>query len=203
MKNMSDNNKQVQRVYKANNVQRRRFERMAEDLAARAKSVRGHVDRDKRLIIYKDIVKKAAGDDYKKLMHARHEIIRLKREIRAIREGMEPVLESLRDKGLRCPDLYSHDTGRKYYLDPACDEKKKDVCSQEVGDPTVQLSMFECDKNPLYQTYQKACEPVADRTREMHLDHEALVAKIWTLTTAEEIQDAIEAFKTKWECNNE
>jgi hypothetical protein len=34
-------------------------------------------------------------------------------------------------------------------------------------------------------------------------DHEELVAKIWTLTSAEEILEELDSFKNKWNCNHQ
>jgi hypothetical protein len=200
----SKNNEKPERVYKANNVQRRRFEKLSEDLAARAKTVQRTVDRNERQVIYKEAIKEAAGDDYHALMKLRFEIIKLKRQVKALQESAAPTIERLKDKGIRGLNSYRDETGGfGYYLDPDTEEKKKDICSQDVGDITVQLQMFECPQNKLYAKYVEQCQPVEDRKQEMLRDHEELVAKIWTLTSAEEILEELDSFKNKWNCNHQ
>lgn len=187
------------RLLKANNVQRRRFEKMADELIAKAEKQRRDDEQDERTIIMKAVVKEIMGEDLDKLLEIRRRIQSLKQQIIGYQQQAEPIKERLIQKGLTGGTYrYDSDRGWNWYLDPAVEDQKEDedVCAKKiVGDPNIRLSIKECRGNDAYVQFEQRTLDLDLERDELDAAAEDLRASIWQLVTTDEIREALETFR--------
>lgn len=187
------------RLLKANNVQRRRFEKMADDLIAKAERQRRNDEQDERTIIMKAVVKEIMGDDLEKLLEVRRRIQSHKKQIIGYQMQAQPIKDRLIQKGLT-GSTYRYDTnhGWNWYLDPDAEDPKEseDVCAKkQVGDPNIRLSIKECRGNNAYVQFEQRTLDLDLEKDELEAAAEDLRASIWQLVTTDEIREALETFR--------
>jgi hypothetical protein len=187
-----------QRLLKANNVQRRRFEKMAETAVNTCSRHQHNVLRDKREAVYKQVVEETMGHDLKVLLGMRDTVQSLKQQIDKVKEGAEKVRQRLVKRGISASSSsYRHPLN--YYIDPpAVDEKSEDVCVRTIGNPHVQLRLMECSNNEPYRDYKERIASFDHEEEAFNAAADALMADIWALTTTEEIVEAINKFREEW-----
>jgi len=208
---MSDNNQmtakeqaqqemQKRRLLKANNVQRRRFERMVGDYLGRALSVLNDVNNDHKEIVRQGVIRDALGGTLDKLNARRDRILSLKRQIETEREGIDTLRQELVDAGLRASVSSWGTDPLKYFTTPSVPVVRDDTCEdKKVGDDALRELRFpDCRSNPLYIKYEAATLDVSLDEDEVRQDFEDLNAKIWQLVTTDEIVEAMNEFKEKW-----
>lgn len=204
---MSDINKEERahqmaqrRLLKANNVQRRRFEKMADVLVHRAERAQRDLHNDELTILRQSVVRDAMGDDYLRLMQLRNKIQKLKDLIVAAQAEAEPIKERLAVKGIYGGGTYNN--GYDYYLDPDSTEleqrEKRDTCRRVVGDETIQLRIRECRGSEAYAEFEKRKLSIVSDDRALATAGEDLRASIWQLVTTDEIRQELENFREEW-----
>jgi hypothetical protein len=204
---MSDINKEERahqmaqrRLLKANNVQRRRFEKMADELVHRAERAQRELHNDELEILRQSVVRNAMGDDYLLLMQLRRKIQKLKDQIEAAQAEAEPIKERLAAKGIYGGGSYRN--GYEYYLDPdstATEQaEKRDTCRRVVGDETINLKIRECRGSEAYATFEQRKLAIVTDDRMLRDAGEDLRASIWQLVTTDEIRQALDNFRQEW-----
>jgi hypothetical protein len=187
------------RLLKANNVQRRRFEKMADELITKAERRRREDEQDERTIIMKGVVKEIMGEDLEKLLEIRRRVQSLKQQIEGYQEQAQPIKKRLIEKGLT-GGTYRYDTDRgwNWYLDPDPVDPKEDedVCAKKiVGDPNIRLSIKECRGNDAFVRFEQRTLDLDLERDELEAAAEDLRASIWQLVTTDEIREALETFR--------
>lgn len=204
MSNESNELLAKQRLLKANNVQRRRFEKLASEVINRAHSNQREVRTAKKAIIYNQQVEKAMGGELGKLLAIRGKIQAHKQEIiRLQKTETEGIRRRLNKRGLKTNSVvysYRGDVDAlDFYTDPpAVDEKSEDVCEVIVGNPLVQMRLMDCPNNPPYAQYKENISGLS--ATEIAFDDacEELRSDIWAVVTTEDIQNRLAAFKKLW-----
>lgn len=178
------------RLLKANNVQRRRFEIMAEEAIERARAAQRDVRVQEKQALSDKIVKETMGENYHALMEIRRRVQRLKQEIKYLQDRGNTIFDVLRERGLSPNGTYNN-----YYLDPpANDSTRKDVCAQP-GDPTIDMRIIPCRTNPAYAKLEKAMLPLQHDHEILQEAADDLRMSVWQLVTTDEIKEAIEEFR--------
>lgn len=194
-----------QRLLKANNVQRRRFEKLADEVINRAHNKHRADVNDKQAVLYNESVEEAMGGELAKLLKIRAEIQKHKQAIEKLRD-ISDIKRRLNKRGIKCSsgpwgtNYRGTDYGSfDFYMDPpAVDEKSEDVCERVVGNPLVQLRLMDCPNNPPYAQYlEKISTLEADRISFSEACEE-LRSDIWAVVTTEDIQSKLNGFKQAW-----
>ena len=195
-----------QRLLKANNVQRRRFEKLADEVINRANSNQVSVRSDAKAVLYNQQVEKAMGGELKKLLEIRAKIQSHKQEIEKLRK-IGDIKRRLNKRGIKCSTSEGWDTNYRgvdyghfdFYLDPpAVDEKSEDVCENIVGNPLVQMRLMDCPNNPPYASYQEEISGLTATSLAFDEACEELRSDIWAVVTTEDIQSKLTQFKGLW-----
>lgn len=180
------------RLLKANNVQRRRFEKMADRVIAQSIDSLNTTNREDKTITEKALIREALGADYDKMIECRNRLLSLE----AQKEGVRNILEGVKGRSIAKGITNSGYRSWNYYSNPTPPEP--DACSIEVGDPTIQgLHIQQCRGNDLYVELEKKTLDLDDEKMDLELASEALRADVWRLVTTDEIVDAITQFKEK------
>lgn len=195
-----------QRLLKANNVQRRRFEKMADEVIGRASNKQRSDTSDKKQTIYNEVVEQAMGGELAKLLEIRKQIQKHKQAIEELRK-IPDIRRRLNKRGIACKSGESWPTNYRgvdyghfdFYLDPpAVDEKSEDVCEKVVGNPLVQMRLMDCPNNPPYQKYLDRISDLETDRLEFDDACETLRSDIWAVVTTEDIQSKVTEFKQRW-----
>lgn len=206
MSNESNDRLAKQRLLKANNVQRRRFEKLADEVISRANSTQHEVRQDSKATIYNQVVEKTMGGELQKLLTLRQQIQAHKQEIEKLRK-IGDIKRRLNKRGIKCSTDENWPTNYQgvnyghfaFYLDPpAVDEKKEDVCENIVGNPLVQMRLMDCPNNAPYAEYQENVSGLAATEMGFREACEILRGDIWAVVTTEDIQNALAKFKELW-----
>ena len=187
------------RLAKANNVQRRRFEKMADAAIHRAQA-KQHGDRqEQRTIIEQAVVRKTMGEDYDRLMAVRDRVLSLKAQIKLYQDAADPIRKRLALAGLDTSQGYRAGRNWDYYVNPVPVDPDDQSCSTVIGDPTVTLGIVHCRTKDAYVEYER-------KVLELDLEDDVLVdageqlrAAVWQLTTTDEIVAALNQFKERFD----
>lgn len=182
------------RLLKANNVQRRRFEMMAEELVEKAKRRLSRDHNDERIMVKKAVIRDIMGEDYDALMALRDRIRSHKRQIEEYKKMGESIRRKLEEKGIDC----SRHRAMSYYLDPPIEDEKRDMCNTEIGDPTIQLDLRQCRGNDAFVEYEKRTLHLDEENRDLQYAAENLRASVWQLVTTDEIREELDIFREEF-----
>jgi uncharacterized small protein (DUF1192 family) len=190
-----------QRLLKANNVQRRRFEGMASDLINKARRRTREIDRGVRKHAKQAVIKEVLGDDLQLLLDYRERIQRLKQEIEQLQATVDKTVRpKIKAKGLHA-DKTRYSDPLDYFVDPpAVDEPDDDdVCKETIGDPLMDVfSIKECRGNPTWVKFEHKVLGLDLEADVMEQHGENLMAQVWQLVTTDEIVWALQAFREEW-----
>ena len=196
------NDQTKQRLLKANNVQRRRFEKIADEVICRGRTKSRNDITSQKAIVYNQHVQKAMGAELSKLLVIRRQVQEKKLEIQALQESAEPIRRRLNKRGVKAigGNNYRNDFGYlEFYLDPpAEDVKNEDVCQVIVGNPLVQLRLMDCQNNKPYADYTEAISKLVVDEQAYTDACEQLRSDIWSVVSTEDITAKIDAFKKLW-----
>lgn len=196
---MSEKTNLEVRLLKANNMQRRRFEKLADDAIWRAKAVQSTNNAHKKDVIYNQTVEKTMGADLQKLLELRAEIQQAKLALEELTRKAEPIRVRLNKRGIDTSSSYGNIQRFDFYLNPpAVDYKSTDVCEKVVGNPMVQLRLMDCPNNKPYAEYQKNISSLIDEEEEFAAACEELRANIWSVVSTEDILGVLAEFKKVW-----
>jgi len=211
---MSDNNDKrfeaqqqlaKKRLLKANNVQRRRLEKMVDKYESRARSELHTVNQQHHEIVRQAVVRDAVGaDDLEVLEQIQQRVLSLKEQIKYTQSLAEPVRKRLSAKGLSTKIQESYRgplDPLRYYTDPEIPGPvDEDVCKEEtIGHPGLKtLKIRQCRSNPLWAEYERQCLDSKLDLDTLQNDAETLRAQVWALVTTDEILAALDAFKEKY-----
>ena len=187
------------RLAKANNVQRRRFEKMADAAIHRAQAKQQSDRQEQLTIIEQAVVRKTMGEDYDRLMAVRDRVLSLKAQIKLYQDAAEPIRKRLAQVGIDTSHGYRAGRNWDYYVNPVPVDPEDQSCSTVVGDPTVTLGIVHCRTKDAYVEYER-------RSLELDLEDDVLTdageqlrAAVWQLTTTDEIVDAINKLKETYD----
>lgn len=184
-----------QRLLKANNVQRRRFERMADEFAERAKQEIRNIEREHRKVVQRSLLEEAIGKEkLGKLIELRNQLLMIKEAKRRVIDEMKRMAVELRQVGVTTNYGFN-----QYYLDPEePNDNDHDVCRDPNERPDVEaFTIQQCRGNDLYAKYERKL--LQDNKKdELENDILQLRANVWSLVTTDDITEAIMNFRNKW-----
>ena len=194
--------KQTQtRLLKANNVQRRRFEKVADEVINRAHSKSRDDLNHTKGVLYNAAVEKAMGAELEKLLEIRKQIQKHKRAILALQET-DDIKRRLNKRGIKTADGYSYrgsGCALHFYTEPpATDEQSEDVCEVIVGNHLVQLRLMDCHNNKPYADYEQAIAGLVVDEQEFSDASDDLRSQIWGVVSTDEIMQVLADFRSKW-----
>lgn len=189
-----------QRLLKANNVQRRRFEKDADRLIKQAKSNNDEEVRDAKTRIENALVEDVMGPQLAELLLIRSQIQQAKRTIAALGQDADKIRLELGERGLTISTSPWGDFGMKFYTDPPVTDEPDDpdVCKKDLGNENVQFTILSCKQNPLVSKLEGLTASLTDQTWELDEDEITLRQKIWAVISTDEIVDALNTFRAKW-----
>ena len=187
-----------QRLLKANNVQRRRFEKVADELFARTSTKSRKDIQHAKDVVYNKVVEETMGNDLKVLMKIRGQIQAHKQEIAKIVEAAEKVRTRLVKRGISVP-RGGYSNPLNYYIDPpVTDEKQEDVCVRVVGNPHVVLDLMKCDNNAPFAEYKTRIARIVVDEQVYKDACDKLRSDIWAVVSTDEIVAKLDAFRAVW-----
>jgi hypothetical protein len=206
---MSDNTQdkgfelQKQRLLKANNVQRRRYEKMFESVASEARRKASIDLNHQQKVVYNQVVEETLGHDLKELLALRADIQKKKQELEELQKGerVERIRDRLVKRGVKSriqTGYRDYDPLEFYTNPPAKDEKSEDVCQVIVGNPLVQARLFDFPNNKPYAEYMERARALSEAQDLLHRDIQDVEATIWQVVTTDEIVTTINNFKERW-----
>jgi hypothetical protein len=183
-----------QRDLKANNVQRRRFEKLLkDDLAPRARTLVSTAKQDNKELVEQRLILTVLDGSLERLMEIRSEILKLRAEA-------NEIAEEAKQKGLSADNNRSY--GRSefdFYVDPRTSDLNADACVKPgIIDHLRGFTVRRCPANPIYQLLERKLEAERGRDVDLQFDVSELSQNIWGLPTTTEIMEKIESFKQKW-----
>lgn len=177
------------RLLKANDAQRRKLEKMVDEIARRAAKSIAHEQGKTRVTIQKKMIRDTMGEDLERILALRDRILSLDQQLGAERAKQRELVADAQAKyGLTC---YID----SYYVSPK--PKAQDVCDDDP-DLDVQFIIRECRSNPTYAEFEALVLPMEDERIEFDLDVENLRLTVWQAVTTDEIVEAIRNFREKW-----
>lgn len=179
------------RLLKANNVQRRRFEKMVDMLGGKAKRKISQDHQDEKRVLKEAIMLKHAGEEFEALVEIRNRILKLKEDIQHYVDKADVIAKKMDKKGII---LGMYDL--RYYTSPT--NSDDNAYCKNAGNPNVQGYILACRDNPVFVEYEAKTLYMDAESEELDLELEELRADVWHLVTTDEIRESITNFKERW-----
>lgn len=181
------------RGLKANNVQRRRYEKMLNEmLAPQARTQIDKARRNRRELTEQTIVLEVLDGSLERLVAIRQSILDLKAEA-------HEIATEATDHGLSVDQGGYSRSGIKYYTVPDENDNNPDACTAPgVVDYLRGFSIRRCENNPWYTKLTSLLERERGKSVDLDFDVAELSLHIWGKVSTEEIMAEMEKFKAKW-----
>lgn len=182
-----------ERGLKANNVQRRRFEKMLSESYLPQAESRIQKERNQRKeLAEQGLVLEVLDGSLDRLVAIRQAILTLKNEAK-------DIAREAKEHGLAVQDNGYGRTPFDFYIDPQESDVSVDACATPGAvDHLRGFLIRRCENNPWYAKLERLMERERGRSIDLQFDATELSQAIWGCVSTEEIVAKIEEFKSKW-----
>lgn len=180
------------RALKANNVQRRRFEKMVnEEYRPTAQRKVANERNLRKELAEQGLILEVLDGSLDRLLEIRTEILALKAEA-------GEIAAEAKEHGLSVDDSGYH-YAFKFYTQPNKDDINPDACTKPgINEYLRGFTVRRCANNPWYEKLERLLERERGRSIDLDFDLTELRQTIWEAVSTPEITKAINAFKAKW-----
>ena len=180
------------RALKANNVQRRRFEKMVnEEYRPTAQRKVANERNLRKELAEQGLILEVLDGSLDRLLEIRTEILALKAEA-------GEIAAEAKEHGLSVDDS-GYNYAFKFYTQPSKGDINPDACTQPgINEYLRGFTVRRCANNPWYEKLERLLERERGRSIDLDFDLTELRQTIWEAVSTPEITKAINTFKAKW-----